>query len=321
MSSITDWETAELEFIVGAEGLNLTFPQDFKNGNALHSIRQCFLRMKEMGINSSLLTNWTKHKLTSQTVEQIREVLQSKYNHKEWLTVAQEIHDPLRELKRESLVSFLIASSFYTDEYDIYGDLLIDPEMSACMLTSRIKLAISSVQLYIQRLLLGLEGEQNRLPEDGASKWMNWMKTYRVWEANRKIFLYPENWIEPELRRTKSPFFKELEDELTQGATLAGSLEEAVKRYLNKLKEVSHLEVMATYYNAKRHLCITARTKEIPYEYYFRIWKYPNRWTPWEKMNLDIQSEHLLMIQLWGELYLFCLSFQKKKKVKTMFGK
>jgi hypothetical protein len=28
----------------------------------------------------------------------------------------------------------------------------------------------------------------------------NWRKNYRVRDANRKIFLYPENWIEPDLR-------------------------------------------------------------------------------------------------------------------------
>ena len=27
-----------------------------------------------------------------------------------------------------------------------------------------------------------------------------WLKRYRVWDANRKIFVYPENWIEPEQR-------------------------------------------------------------------------------------------------------------------------
>ncbi len=27
-----------------------------------------------------------------------------------------------------------------------------------------------------------------------------WQKKYRIWDANRKIFLYPENWVEPELR-------------------------------------------------------------------------------------------------------------------------
>ena len=32
-----------------------------------------------------------------------------------------------------------------------------------------------------------------------GSEW-EWPKRYRVWDANRKIFLYPVNWIEPELR-------------------------------------------------------------------------------------------------------------------------
>jgi ATP-dependent 26S proteasome regulatory subunit len=31
-----------------------------------------------------------------------------------------------------------------------------------------------------------------------------WRRKYRVWEANRKIFVYPENWIEPELRTSSS---------------------------------------------------------------------------------------------------------------------
>ncbi|HVQ41181.1 MAG TPA: ATP-binding protein [Vicinamibacterales bacterium] len=27
-----------------------------------------------------------------------------------------------------------------------------------------------------------------------------WRKNYRVWEANRRVFLYPQSWVEPELR-------------------------------------------------------------------------------------------------------------------------
>jgi SpoVK/Ycf46/Vps4 family AAA+-type ATPase len=27
-----------------------------------------------------------------------------------------------------------------------------------------------------------------------------WQRNYRVWEANRKVFVYPENWIEPDER-------------------------------------------------------------------------------------------------------------------------
>jgi SpoVK/Ycf46/Vps4 family AAA+-type ATPase len=43
---------------------------------------------------------------------------------------------------------------------------------------------------------VGKQGKQLRKTE---AEW-EWRKRYRVWDANRKIFLYPENWIEPELR-------------------------------------------------------------------------------------------------------------------------
>ena len=41
----------------------------------------------------------------------------------------------------------------------------------------------------------GKLGKQLRRKE---SDW-EWLERYRVWDANRKIFLYPENWIEPEI--------------------------------------------------------------------------------------------------------------------------
>ena len=42
-------------------------------------------------------------------------------------------------------------------------------------------------------------GKQRRQLRKTQAEW-EWRKNYRVWDANRKIFLYPENWIEPELR-------------------------------------------------------------------------------------------------------------------------
>jgi len=33
----------------------------------------------------------------------------------------------------------------------------------------------------------------------GRTGWQ-WRKRYRVWDANRKVFVYPENWIEPKQR-------------------------------------------------------------------------------------------------------------------------
>lgn len=43
-----------------------------------------------------------------------------------------------------------------------------------------------------------------------------WLKRFRVWEANRKVFVEPENYLEPELRDDKTPQF-EPESESTAG--------------------------------------------------------------------------------------------------------
>jgi ATPase family associated with various cellular activities (AAA)/ABC toxin N-terminal region len=42
-------------------------------------------------------------------------------------------------------------------------------------------------------------GKQRKQLRTTDGQWQ-WRKRYRIWDANRKIFLYPENWIEPELR-------------------------------------------------------------------------------------------------------------------------
>lgn len=42
-------------------------------------------------------------------------------------------------------------------------------------------------------------GKQRKQLRKTKGEW-EWLKNYRAWDANRKIFLYSENWIEPELR-------------------------------------------------------------------------------------------------------------------------
>jgi hypothetical protein len=48
----------------------------------------------------------------------------------------------------------------------------------------------------MERKKIGKPGKPRRKTD---ATW-KWGKNYRVWDANRKIFVYPENWIEPELR-------------------------------------------------------------------------------------------------------------------------
>ena len=152
----------------------------------------------------------------------------------------QPFQDPLRETKRDALLAFLKHNArtstnarMFHDTADIYSHFLIDPEMSSCQLTSRIKQASASVQLLVQRCLMRLERDLQPDAEAGRStliwdRW-EWMKNYRVWEANRKIFLYPENWIEPELRDSKSPPFKTLEDQIISEELTENNIDNSIK--------------------------------------------------------------------------------------------
>ena len=140
-----------------------------------------------------------------------------------------------------------------TDADGLFEYFLIDVQMDACMETSRIKQAISSVQLFVQRCFLGLEEEHNRIRPKilDRTRW-DWMQRYRVWEANRKVFLYPENWIESNLRDDKSPFFKELESELLQKDINKQNVTDALKSYLYKVDEVANMEVVGFYIDGER---------------------------------------------------------------------
>src|SRR3954451_22809539 len=119
--------------------------------------------------------------------------------------------------------------------------------MCACMPTSRIVQVHATIQLFVMRCLMGLEPESvaNIKHDSGWAQW-KWMANFRVWEANRKIFLYPENWIEPELRDDKSELFTEVEDTLQQNALTDQAVEDAAVSYLEKLGDIAQMDVMAT---------------------------------------------------------------------------
>ncbi|MEU1250023.1 neuraminidase-like domain-containing protein [Micromonospora arida] len=228
----------------------------------------------------------------------MRQALKARYAEAEWFGVLQGVQDRLRVAKRDALVAYLLAENpGLRDTNDLYDHFLIDVEMGACMATSRIVQAHATVQLFVQRCLLGLEPDSvAAVTEDpGWDQW-NWMANYRVWEANRKIFLYPENWILPELRDDKSELFTELDDQLQQDELTDLAVENATITYLEKLDDLAHLDVMACYYQHDRHLMhVFARTRGgDPTVYYHRQFERERYWTPWRRVPLDIAGDHLL---------------------------
>ena len=126
---------------------------------------------------------------------QAKQSLQNRLSPEQWESDYKKIQDNIRGQKRDALVAH--ARNFAPDGSaallsinELYKYHLIDPAMSACQYTSRIKQAISSVQFFIQRCLMGLEDTIDMQADASWSQW-EWMQNYRVWEANRKVFLYP----------------------------------------------------------------------------------------------------------------------------------
>lgn len=253
-----------------------------------------------------------------------KQALRARYDNAAWLKVLKPISDRLRDKQRAALVSYLTWNLGFKSPDRLYGHFLIDVEMSPCQLTSRIKQAISSVQLFIQGAYLGLEPGVT-FTETEARLWQ-WMKNYRVWEANRKVFLWPENWIEPELRDDKTPFFKELEDELQQNELTSANAEKAFTSYLTKLNSVARLEVVGMYQeddgtakgdgtrNNDGTIHVFGRTFDTAPQYFYRRRQRTSRWTGWERVDLDIEGNHLIPVVEDCRLRLWWPIFKEKEK-------
>ncbi len=113
--------------------------------------------------------------------------------------------------------------------------------------------ATAAVQLFVQRCFLNLEPNVtvNATADQDWLQW-RWMSQYRLWQANREVFLFPENWIDPTLRSDKSSFFTDLEQELKQGDLTNDTAETALENYLEKLEAVARLDVCGTFHDMIR---------------------------------------------------------------------
>ncbi|MCA9470175.1 MAG: hypothetical protein KC643_32660 [Nitrospira sp.] len=254
--------------------------------------------------------------------QHLRETVKAQYDQDGWQRVAQPIFDKLRQRQRNALVAYVMHLNGFDRLEELYEYFLIDPGMEPVVQTSRIRLAISSVQLFIQRCLLNLE---KKVPPSviKANQW-EWMKRYRVWEANRKIFLFPENWLEPEFRDDKTHLFTELEGLLLQGDVSNDLVEDAFFNYLKKLDELARLDIVGMHLAddpdpARRILHVIGRTYSLPHKYFYRRYAH-QMWTPWEPVTAEIQGDHLAPVVWRDRLYLFWVTFMDKPDSDGQLG-
>ncbi|GAA4235106.1 hypothetical protein GCM10022254_41620 [Actinomadura meridiana] len=318
LAAQTSWDRADLDALCAPGLVGVSTAAGFHGEERLLELLDAVRLLDRLGVSAERAAGWLPPDVTSQAAQAAWQAAKARHTLAEWPEIGGTLRDRLRDRQRAALVAHLIANPlrsdsgpYWHDANTMYDYFLLDVEMGACQQTTRIAQAIFSVQLFVQRVRLNLE---SLYADDDADVWKQWewLKSYRLWEANQKVFLYPENYFQPELRATKSPLFEALEDELMQKEMTADNVEDALRHYLEQLDKVSRLRPIGAFTDdttSPPTVHIVAHTVAKPREHYFRSWVNKNEWTPWRRVELDIDSDTIFPVVWNRRLYLFWPTF------------
>jgi hypothetical protein len=314
LSALTSWNLSNLQTICGATGLNFNYPGDFWNPATFVRIQSALGPLVTLGATASQVLPWTHAAITLQQANDITTLIKGHFSIAQWPATGRSLRDPLRQQQRDALVSYLVFNSpalfhqQFTSPDDLFGYFFIDTQMSSCMQTSRIIQATQSVQTFISRCFLNLEAGVK--VASVASNYWTWMQQYRLWQANREVFLYPENWLDPTLRDDQTAFFQTMARAMHQKEVTQDSVETAFLNYLTFLDGVARLQVCGMFHdldpvNAIDRLYVFGKTFSAPSTYYLRQYVNSSYWTAWEKVDLDIPGSDVIPVIYNRRLYIF----------------
>lgn len=247
-----------------------------------------------------------------------------------------EYHNRLNRVCRDALGPYLMYLKGFKNSNELYSHLLMDSLMNEEATTSEIKEATGVVQLFYHRALMNLEevtdydneNEINNIKHEDLKRWWPWMKNYRVWEANRKVFLYPETYIRPELRSIKSPAFKKLEEALLQNEITADAVSKAYNDYMDEYSDVSTLKISGGYVyqdeTNRKQAVMFGHTRTEPHKYYYRLGELrddeesPLLWKPWEATGITINAARVYPVYAFNKIFVFWVEIREKNE--TAFG-
>jgi hypothetical protein len=237
----------------------------------------------------------------------------------------------IMEQKRNILAKYMRYKLKLRNMRELYSYLLIDIEMGSCSKISPLKAALNSIQLYIHRCMMKLE--KGITVEKGLNeeKW-KWLSSYREWEASNKIKLYPENYLNPTLRRITTPGYKMIQSTLMQGNITDDVASDAYMKYFEEFEQAASLKIVDSCFESvedrisgveENTLYIIGRTLAKPYYYYYRtaVFNKENEkilyWTAWEKIGALIPVETVTPIYAFNRLFIFWVQQIEKKEMNV----
>jgi hypothetical protein len=319
LETLTGWSGASLDDLlarIGQTRPDLSRPVIFRR------VYEAFRPVQAIGISATSLLPAVTNAPDAASMAGLQLALRARYAEADWVDLLKPINDRLRAKRRDASVAHVLhrlslvpATAHIDTPEKLFEYMLMDVQMQPCMETSRIRHALSSVQLFVERCLMNLEPRVS--PTAIRSGHWEWMKRYRVWEANRKVFLWPENWLDEELRHDQSQPFKETMAALLQSDITEDSAARALAGYLLRLEEIAKLEPCG-FHVVERDpgvaddvVHLVARTSGGSRKHFYRR-RESGSWTPWEHVKLDIEDTPVIPVVWRGRTFLFWLKVTKE---------
>ncbi|MGN6662933.1 MAG: neuraminidase-like domain-containing protein [Solirubrobacterales bacterium] len=324
LAAASGWEEAQVKSLLEALAKG-----DGNAVTALDTLSACFELAGRLGADTTYAaalaglaeleeTNWPAYEATAAGV---RNQIASPYERATWEANEARLEGETDALKRDALLPLVRwkLSGTYADvvsDREVYEFVLIEVETGPAVEISRIVEATNAAQLYLQRCRLRLEKGVKTL--DIPETWWQWIMNFRTWQANREVFLYPENYLLPSVRRNKTALFKELEGELQQSQVTEGSVEEAYEGYFAAFREIAKLKPVDCYHcevngpeGPVDTLFLFARSETEPPVFYYCTRRRGLTWTEWVKIDLSINSETITPVYAFNRLFVFWAELKK----------
>jgi hypothetical protein len=318
LATITGWTLADITAL--AMALGVSFAQgDYTKPATYDALRtlEAMITATAGKAQGSQLVSWGQVPPDEATAETMAAsalgVLKARYSSTDWLNVAPSILNPIREDRSAALQAYLVAqrdnagNSIYGDVNGLFDHFLIDVQMSSCEVTTRVVQAYIAVQVFVERCRMNLEAPAVVVDPavDDAWDWWSWMKRYRIWQAAREVFLYPENWLVESQRPNRTEIFQNLEQEVHQNEHTADALETVALNYIDRLDGIAHLLVTGTCQDpTSGAIHAVARTLDDPPRYYHRSFV-NGAWSGWVQVPIDIKAHQVVPSVYRGRLCLF----------------
>lgn len=273
------------------------------------------------GIDNVTLIAAATNDPTTVTVAALEAALRARHDAADWRSAITPINNGIRIQQRDALVAHILTqandrilaglgiaatANRRATADDLYGYFLMDVQMQPCMQTSRIRLALSAVQLFVQRCLCGLEPGITAALIDPDNQWP-WRKTYRIWQARWEVWAWPENVMDVAIRDDRSPIYTTALSALKQGNPDDDTKASIYLDYLSGLEQVAQLHPTGLWYTPKNTagVPIAHVVARDSLQQYYHCRFDGTSWMPWEQIPLKIDSDVPVVPYVWkGRLLL-----------------